>query len=288
MSAQLISSSNIPDQHVRVDVHAPDSLTLYFSGDIRSALMAGRTFVMQVAHPQVGAGVGQLSNFRNDPWHRLREINKSGERFMFSGRAAGVEEGRRLREIHRDIKGVDAQGNKFHSLNPAVYGWVHTIFLDTVVTQARLFGPPMSQQQELQIFEEWRETGFLFGLRDQDMPSTLEGYWRFYNEMIADTLEYNDVIDSILNLQAPAPDHFQWLPDIVWRGLWSPVASLNRRLTLATLPPAFRTKISTHHPWTRKDEKWIENFSRRVRAVVSRLPERLRYTPMGYRARHPG
>lgn len=286
MDSDLISSDNIPDQPQRVDVHAPDSLTLNIGGDIRSTLMAGRTFVMQVAHPQVGAGVGQLSNFRNDPWHRLREINKSGERFAFSGREAGIAEGKRLRELHRNIKGVDSNGNAFHSLHPSVYGWVHTIFLDTMVTQCRLYGTPLNRHEEEQLFEEWRESGRLFGLRDQDMPVSLDQYWRFYNEMIADTLEYNDVIASILGMAAPAPDALAWLPDWIWSGLWSPVQKLNYKLTLAALPPAFRAKIAAQHPWSEQDEKSMRRFQKRVRMIVPRLPERLRYTAAAYRARH--
>lgn len=286
MDSELISSDNIPDQPQRVDVHAPDSLTLNIGGDIRSTLMAGRTFVMQVAHPQVGAGVGQLSNFRHDPWHRLREINKSGERFAFSGREAGIAEGKRLRELHRNIKGVDSNGNAFHSLHPSVYGWVHTIFLDTMVTQCRLYGTPLNRHEEELLFEEWRESGRLFGLRDQDMPASLDQYWRFYNEMIADTLEYNDVIASILDMTAPAPDALAWLPGWIWSGLWSPVQKLNYKLTLAALPPAFRTKISAQHPWSEQDEKSMQRFQKRVRAIVPRLPERMRYTAAAYRARH--
>ncbi|HVL01084.1 MAG TPA: oxygenase MpaB family protein [Dongiaceae bacterium] len=287
MDGDLISSDNIPAQPVRVDVHAPDSLTLKVSGDIRSTLMSGSTFVMQVAHPQVGAGVGQLSNFRNDPWHRLQEINQSGERFMFSGREAGIAEGKRLRELHRNIKGVDADGNAFHSLNPAVYGWVHTIFLDTMVTQCRLYDTALDRQEELQLFEEWREMGRLFGLRDKDMPATLDQYWRHYNEMIADTLEYNDVIETILTFTPPAPTSLAWLPQLAWSSVWSPAGKLNYQLTLAALPHAFRAKIAAHHPWNEQDEKHARRFQSFVKSLVPRLPERMRYTAAGYRATRP-
>ena len=54
------------------DMHAPDSLSIRFYGDVRGWLMSGRTFLMQVAHPAVGAGVWEHSTFRQDPWHRLR------------------------------------------------------------------------------------------------------------------------------------------------------------------------------------------------------------------------
>lgn len=288
MGDPLIQSGNIPEQPRHVDIHAPDSLTLKIGGDIRVSLLAGRTFLMQVAHPQVGAGVHQLSNFREDPWHRLREINKSGEQFVMSGRAAGVEEGRRLREIHRDIKGVDKHGNRFHSLHPRVYGWVHTIFLDTDVTMCRLLGTPLSRKEEERLFEEWREMGYLFGLREKDMPATLDAYWQYYEQMIETTLEYNEVVDSILNMEPPRPDAMSWLPQPLWQLFIGPAGKLNRLMTLSTLPPSYSEKIRPQAALTPKEEKQARRLHRTIRGVVSRLPERLRYSKAAWRARHPG
>lgn len=285
MNDILIRAENIPAQPERVDLHGPQSLTLRLAADIRSQLMGGRTFVMQVAHPQVGAGVDQLSGFRADPWHRLREINKSGQQFIFSGRAAALAEGRRLREIHRNIKGVEKNGKRFHSLNPEVYGWVNTIFLDTHLTLLRLYGTPATPAEEERLFQEWREGGRIFGLRDRDMPATLAGYKKFYREMIADTLEYNDVIHSILDPNTPAPpESLSWLPAPAWRRLWHSMSRAHYKLTIGSLPPGFREKVLAHHPWTDRDEKRFRRFARLVRTLVPRLPPRLRYTGDGYRA----
>ena len=77
-------------------MHDPDSMTIRCAADIRMQLMGGRTFVMQVAHPAVGAGVHEFSEFRNDPWTRLEQIAKSGTQYLYRGEAAAHEEGRRL------------------------------------------------------------------------------------------------------------------------------------------------------------------------------------------------
>ena len=85
-------------------------------GDIRSWLMSGRTFLMQVAHPAVGAGVWEHSSFRKDPWRRLREIDRSGQNFVLRGRDASLREGARLRRMHRNIAGMDSRGRAYHAL----------------------------------------------------------------------------------------------------------------------------------------------------------------------------
>ena len=136
-----------------VPMHHPDSLYLKLGTDLRNGLfMGGAMFVLQVAHPKVGAGVGEFSKFREDPWHRLREITKSGENYILKGKQAGLEEGRRLRELHRNIKGFDKEGNPYHSLNPKVYGWVHTIFLILMIRMCEKYAEPLTRRQQQELF----------------------------------------------------------------------------------------------------------------------------------------
>jgi uncharacterized protein (DUF2236 family) len=260
------------------DMHAPDSLTIRSSGDIRSYLVAGRTFLMQVAHPAVGAGVWELSNFRRDPWHRLRELDKSGRNFTFSGAEASRAEGKRLRSLHRDIQGFDTRGRKYHSLEPHVYGWVHTVFLDSIVTMHSLYGTPLTRAQQEQLFIEWRQAGRMFGLKDSDMPDSIDAYWRYYEHMIQTELEYTPVVEFMLrNEQPPAPPPLKNVPWL-WKQLWKPLGKASRALTLASLPPSYRAKIAAHQPWTEADERTQARFQAFVRNTVPLLPERLRFT----------
>jgi len=261
-------------------MHGPDSMTIRLAGDVRMGLMGGRTFVMQVAHPAVGAGVGEFSAFRSDPWTRLEQIAQSGVRYLYRGEAAAFEEGRRLRRIHRNIQGVDGQGRPYHSLDPDVYGWVHTVFFDTITSMHRLFAEPLSREQEEQLFVEWRQGGRVFGLGDADMPASVDEYWDFYADRIERTLEYNDVMGWILGLERaapPRPPNLARVPDVVWPHLWKPIGRIQTKLILGTLPPRFREKIAEHHPWTERDQRRFDRWARRLRTTLSRLPERWRY-----------
>jgi uncharacterized protein (DUF2236 family) len=77
------------------------------------------------------------------------------------------------------------------------------------------------------------------------------------------------------------------MPDALWPRLWKPLSAFSRQLTLFSLPPAFREKISAHHPWTERDERRMQRFSKVVRKLAPLLPMRLRYTPKGRRAMCP-
>jgi uncharacterized protein (DUF2236 family) len=270
---------------IDADLHAHDSLTLRAASDIRMALMSGRMFAMQVAHPAVGAGVGELSRFREDPWGRLREIDRSGHAFLFSGRAASLREGERLRRLHRHIRGVDHRGRAYHSLDPDVYGWVNAVFLDTTLTMHELYVGPLSTSDEERLFREWREGGRILGLRDADLPRTLADYRAWYADAIETTLEHNDVVDHILRSPTPpAPPWAARWPSELWASTWKPIARASRFLTLGALPRAYREKIAAWHPWTDEDERSMRRWSSCVRALVPRLPDAVRYSPPGRRA----
>jgi uncharacterized protein (DUF2236 family) len=51
--------------------------------------------------------------------------------------AVGV--GRRLREMHRRIRGANPDGSRYHALEPGAYAWVHATLIYSVVVAQRGF-----------------------------------------------------------------------------------------------------------------------------------------------------
>lgn len=263
-------------------MHHRDSLTVRYASDLRMQLVSGRTFVMQVAHPAVGAGVHAYSAFREDPWTRLEQITRSGIAYLYRGEEAAFEEGRRLRRLHAGLRGVDSRGRPYHALDPDVYGWVHTVFFDSIVTMNRWFATPLTRSEEERLFLEWRKGGLVFGLDDGDMPSTVDEYWERYDAAIEATLEYNPPVDHILNIadkEPIKPPQLENLGDTVWRALWKPLGRFQRWLILATLPLRYREKIAPHQPWTAADQRSFERMAACVRRAFPRLPAAWRLDP---------
>ncbi len=54
-------------------------------GDIRTVLSLPAAFVLQVAHPAVGAGVDDHSVFRTDPWGRGERSLRSVQLWVYGG-----------------------------------------------------------------------------------------------------------------------------------------------------------------------------------------------------------
>lgn len=266
------------------NAHRPDSLTLRYSGDIRSELMAGAVFVLQSAHPVITTALNQHSAFREEPWKRLQEIARSGQRFIYSGQEASIREGQRLREVHRDIKGVDDEGQPYHSLNPEAYGWVHTVFLDTTFRTHELYGEPLPEKIQQGLFLEWQRLGQIFGLREKDMPRDLPEYRDYFHTMMSERLQYSDLIATLLSKEAPPPPPNFRLSETLWPLLWKPAGFAKNKLTLGALPPVFRRKVEKDFPWSDQDERNFRRWRQLVRQAVKLLPAQHRLLPDARRA----
>src|SRR4051812_30358308 len=91
----------------------PGSVVWDISGNWTMLFGGGRALFLQVAHPVVAAGVEQHSDYRSDPWQRLVGTLDLFLRVVFgSSDESPAEAGARLRERHKKIKGVDADGNR--------------------------------------------------------------------------------------------------------------------------------------------------------------------------------
>ncbi|UFS95820.1 oxygenase MpaB family protein [Nocardia huaxiensis] len=86
----------------------PGSLTWKFFGDHRAKLFLGRSGTLQNMHPAVGAALQQHSNFFDDPWDRLLRSLPKIEDSVYDPPESGAAA--RVRDYHRDIKGVDHHG----------------------------------------------------------------------------------------------------------------------------------------------------------------------------------
>jgi uncharacterized protein (DUF2236 family) len=116
-------------------------------------------------------------------------------------------------------------------------------------------------------------------------PETVADYWAYFDDMVANTLEdhptAHDVLDAVRRTGAPP-----YLPGVLRRRWGQHALGANRVnlfLIVGTLPPAVRDKLGLD--WSAADERRLRRFGRAVAAVAPRLPERLRYLPLAYRAR---
>ncbi|WP_019546774.1 oxygenase MpaB family protein [Streptomyces sulphureus] len=259
------------------------------AGEARALLMLPSALALQVAHPAVGAGVDEWSVFRTDPWGRGERSLRSLLTWVYGGEEAAAE-GRRLRRMHARINGTDAHGRPYRALDPANYAWVHTTGFPVYRHGMRYLGRrPYTAQEERRLYEEWLDVGRVLGLREQDMPQTVEEFWPVYLRTLDEVIEPTPVARELtaLDRTVPPPDRGPRLVRAVARACWPLLvrvfARLRRFLTVGLLPPEARRALGLE--WSARDERRLRRLGRAVAYVVPLLPERLRYLPYARRAR---
>ncbi|MFF0864704.1 oxygenase MpaB family protein [Nonomuraea sp. NPDC003560] len=269
---------------MNVEPFGPGSMHWDTAGEYRNLLVAGSALVLQTMHPAVGVAVAEHSTYKDDPWGRLNRTLASVQKCVYGGEG-GLAEGRRLRELHRSISGVDEHGRAYHALNGEAWAWVHLSLFERFITLNRYFGTPYTEEQQRRMYAESRQLGAILQVPEREMPADLEAFWRYFDTMIAERLEPHPTALEVLAVMrgTPAPPG---LPRPL-RRLWTPVGlgsgEFNHFVTVGTLPPAARRKLGLR--WTARDERRLRHLGHAVAMLTARLPERLRYMPVAYHAR---
>ena len=114
----------------------PDSVTWRIHSD-PSMLVAGfRALLLQATHPLVFAGFAANSNYRADPWGRLRRTSEWMGTVTFGTRTEAEAAGAQLRAIHGRLRtGVEPEtGRPFRVDDPELLLWVHCTEVDSFLS----------------------------------------------------------------------------------------------------------------------------------------------------------
>lgn len=259
----------------------PGSTLWRYAGDARLLAGAGYALLLQVAHPTVGAGVGQHSNYAEDPWGRLLRTLDYTYVMVYGGPRLAADTGRRVRDLHKRIKGERPDGTRYHALEPEAYAWVHATLAQAIVGGHRAFGRPMRPDTRERFYAQWRDVGRLVGVRPDDLPETWEGFGEYFDGMVAERLEDNEVVQGVLvTLTRPTAPPVPGLGEGVWRVARLPLARLGALATVGLLPAQLRRRFRLD--WTRAQEMEFAALCRASRAATRAMPAALRNTGPGY------
>lgn len=254
--------------------------------DARLLAGAGYALLLQVAHPTVGAGVAEHSSFRADPWGRLLRTLDFTSSMVYGGPELAAATGRRVRAMHKAIRGVRPDGQRYHALEPEAYAWVHATLADAIVRGNERFVRPLPPGELETFWAEWRRVGRLVGVRERDLPATWVEFGGYFDAMVADRLTDNPTVHDVLDaLASPPPPELRFVTETLWRAARVPAARLVRVGTVGLMPPALRRKLGLD--WTRGQELELRALGRLARGASPLLPRSVRaFGPSYLRWRH--
>jgi uncharacterized protein (DUF2236 family) len=271
MSARLFPS----EEEVDGLLTGPDSLAWRRTSDVRLHAVMLYPLLLQVAHPTVGAGVRDYSDFERRPWDRLMGTIDYVSLLVYGGRDA-VAAGRRLRELHQQFRGVREDGQRYHALEPDAYAWVHATLIETYVAGHAAFGRPMTRSQIDRFYAEYRGLGRLIGVREHDLPDSRDGFREYFERMTTQELVRTQAVDRVLGAMRQAPPPPLPIPDVVWRALSLPASQVLRLGGIGLMSPSLRDRLGI--PWNAADEARFRALGSLSRSLTPVLPLRLRVT----------
>lgn len=144
--------------------------------------------LLQVAHPLIAEGVAQHSDFRGDPFGRLRRTLATTMDLVFGDARTAESALRRLNGVHASVTGPVSDpsaamvtgADAYRALDPELLLWVQvTLIVTSIRAYARWVGPLAREDLEA-FWSEARSVGVRMGIPLRVSPadwSTLTAYW---------------------------------------------------------------------------------------------------------------
>lgn len=253
----------------------PHSVTWQRASDIRLYLVMVYALLLQVAHPTVGAGVRDYSDFERQPWHRLLRTVDYVTVLVYGG-ARALAAGRRLRDLHKRFTGIREDGERYHALEPDAYAWVHATLIDTYVTGHAYFGTPMTARETECFYREYRALGRLIGVRERDLPESWSGFRTYFDRMTSEELVHTESVDRVLRAIRHVPPPPAQVPEILWRAFRIPAGDALRLGGVGPMSPALRHRLNI--AWSWHDELRLRALGATARSLTPVLPDSLKVT----------
>jgi len=238
-------------------------------GDWRSLLLGGRALVLQVAHPVVGAGVDQFSEFEADLWGRFDRTGTFITQMYYG--PAPARTAAMLRGTHRHIRGTDFEGHRYHAFKPEAWLWVHATIVESMVAFARIFDRPLRGRRLDRFYAETCDVARLLGVREKDLPGDWAGFRGWYDGIVEDRLIDNPVVHRVLEAVRHSPPPVR-APgaELVWGPLRVGGSHLFQLATIGSLPPSLRRRFAL--PWTPAHQVEFDAMATAVRALRPLVP----------------
>ncbi len=259
----------------------PDSLVWRYFGDNRMYLIGPRPAVLQNMLAELGQGVLDHSVFFADTAARVKR--SLPPIFMTVYGADDANEGTRVRDFHRDIKGdmpSEYGAGRYHALDPDTYFWAHATFVDQVLYFADTFVKRLTREEKEQIYLESKTWYRRYGVSDRPMPANYDEFERYWDRMIDEIVVPHQTAKygvGYVTKGFPCPEG---VSPVVWRMIAPVFNPVSAFLTTGAMPP--RTRDMLGLPWSDRQERRYQRFaalwrSRPVNWMWDRLPMRLRY-----------
>ncbi len=225
----------------------------------------GRALLLEVAHPLVAAGVAEHSDFRADPFGRLRRTLQAMTTIAFRDRASALAAARAVERAHRRVRGrlhEDAgrfrAGTPYDGRDPQSMRWVWATLVDTALAVYERFVSRLDPAAREAYYGEQCSLARVLGVPPELVPSSHADFQAYFDDMLAgDAIAVTDTARQIAAAVLETPR------DV-------PGGRLMRLFTAALLPARLRAAFGLAYDDEMAGE--LAGLARSVRALRRPAP----------------
>jgi uncharacterized protein (DUF2236 family) len=229
-------------------------------------LGGGRALLLQLAHPQVAAGVADHSDFGRDAFGRLAHTLDLTLTVSFGDEHQRRAAAARVADTHRQVSGTRAD-RPYRALDPELLLWVHATLVDSALVTFDRFVASIGRSARARYHEEMKRQAVAFGVPEDRMPGSFEDFRRYVDRMVTSlevTDDARDLSRGVLHPPSPVP--------------LRPVVGLGRFVTVGLLPERIRAAYGLE--WDTRHERILAALAAGIRTGLPILPDAWRRWPL--------
>jgi uncharacterized protein (DUF2236 family) len=167
-------------------------------GDVASFVGGIRALLIQAAHPEVVAGVGDHSRYREDPLGRLSRTSAYVTATTFGAMPEVEQAVAQVRRVHRMVSGVSSRGIPYDADDPGFSAWVHNALTDSFLVANQTYGADVLTGAEADrfVFEQTR-VGALLDADPMPISAAAVSGWIVQHPGVAPSPEMEEAVDFL-------------------------------------------------------------------------------------------
>jgi len=238
------------------------------------AFSGPRALLMQATHPVAFEGFFAHTGALDEPYKRLARTAQVLDTIGFGSRADADRATRRVRAMHKQVRGELAMpagrfpaGTPYAADDPALLLWVLATLVDSALVVYERYVASLSHDERDAYWQDYRVIGALFGLKDAEMPATIDDFDAYMRDMLTSgdlyvTEAARELAIGIV-MRPPVPLHRR------------PVLELVNFITVGLLPTELRRQYRlSWDPLRALALRGGAEYAKRI--LVPLAPERLR------------
>ncbi|HET9259960.1 MAG TPA: oxygenase MpaB family protein [Acidimicrobiia bacterium] len=163
-----------------------------------------RALLIQAAHPEVVAGVGDHSRYRDDPLGRLSRTSAYVTATTFGAMPEVEAAVDQVRRIHGRVRGTSSRGVPYDAGDPWFSAWVHNALTDSFLAANQAYGGQRLSPVEADRFvAEQTAVGALLGADPMPNTAFTLSDWVADHPEAGASPQMEDVVDFLTNPPLP-------------------------------------------------------------------------------------